>query len=537
MLGRRSPQLGLFDASALPHRVPADSFYGRMGAVYSELFRDDDLAMMYDPDNGRPSLPPSLMCGVSLLQFFDDVSDPEAVARIEYDLRWKVALHLPLDYAGFVPSSLSIFRSRVLKHGKERYAFDRFIQVGREAGFIADKVTLLTDTTPAKGAGAVQDTYTLLRKGVRKLLKALGYPLPGKRQGLSEQARHLVETYLDQDKKADIDWSDAAQRQSQLNALVNDAEAALELALEQSDDTDVRLTGWLLTKILGDDVVEDAHGVAHIGQGTAEDRIVSLTDPQMRHGRKSSAHRFDGFKASVSIDQESELILDIDDLNANAGDGQALMPSIDRVEAHTGVQVERAIGDGAYVTGDNLAACAAHCDAQGQPRPIDLVGPLRQPANPAADKSAFQIDLEGQTCTCPCGYTVQGQAVKDKQGRDVLKFAFDRPNCEACALFAECVRSKTNGRTVTTHAHEALLQEARARQQTEAFKALYHPRSAVERLISELVSRGLRRTRYIGDRKRHLQRLWTAAGVNLKRLFTLAQAQNLDLRVAVAAVT
>ena len=127
--------------------------------------------------------------------------------------------------------------------------------------------------------------------------------------------------------------------------------------------------------------------------------------------------------------------------------------------------------------------------------------------------------------------------MKDKQGRDVLKFAFDRPNCEACALFAECVRSKTNGRTVTTHAHEALLQEARARQQTEAFKALYHPRSAVERLISELVSHGLRRTRYIGDRKRHLQRLWTAAGVNLKRLFTLAQAQNLDLRVAVAAVT
>jgi transposase len=113
------------------------------------------------------------MCGISLLQCFEGVSDPEAVERAKFDLRWKVALHLPLGYAGFDPSSLSVFRSRALKHGQERYAFDRFIQVGREAGFIADKVTLLTDTTAVQGAGAVQDTYTLLRKGVRKLLKTL----------------------------------------------------------------------------------------------------------------------------------------------------------------------------------------------------------------------------------------------------------------------------------------------------------------------------------------------------------------------------
>jgi hypothetical protein len=397
-------------------------------------------------------------------------------------------------------------------------------------------VTLLTDTTPVKGAGAVQDTYTLLRKGMRKLLKALGYQRPGKRQGLSEQARRLVESYLEQDKKAAIEWSDAVQRRAQLNVLVNDAQAVLELALEQSDDPDVRLVGWLLTKVLGDDVEKDEAGVAHIAQGTAEDRTVSMTDPQMRHGRKSSAQRFDGFKAAVSIDQNSELILDIDDLEANAGDGQALMPSVERVEEHAHVQVQRAIGDGASLTGDNLAACADHRDAQGQPQPIDLVGPLRQPVNPRVDKSAFQIDLQGQTCTCPCGYTVAGQTAKDKQGREVLQFTFDRPSCEGCALFADCVRSKKTGRTITTHAHEALLQQARTRQQTAEYKALYNPRSAVERIISQLVRHGLRRTRYIGDRKRYLQRLWTAAAVNLTRLFTLAQARNLDLRVAVAAI-
>ena len=90
MIGYRDPQRSYFDAQSLPHRVADDSSYGRMGAVSTELFCDDDLEEMYCPDNGRPSLPPSLMCGVTLLQFYDDVSDREAVQRLLYDLRWKV---------------------------------------------------------------------------------------------------------------------------------------------------------------------------------------------------------------------------------------------------------------------------------------------------------------------------------------------------------------------------------------------------------------------------------------------------------------
>ena len=147
MLGRRDPQRHLFDSQNLPHRVPADSFYGRMAAVSDLLFNDDDLKGMYCPDNGRPSLPPSLMSGVLLLQFYDDVSDEEASERAVFDRRWQVALDLPLDYLGFDPSSLSNFRKRLVEHGQERYAFDRLIAVGRVAGFIPDTVTVLTDTT------------------------------------------------------------------------------------------------------------------------------------------------------------------------------------------------------------------------------------------------------------------------------------------------------------------------------------------------------------------------------------------------------
>jgi transposase len=525
MLGRRDPQRSYFDAQRLPHRVPDDSFYARMGAVIDLLFSDDDLAMMYSADTGRRGLPPSLMCGVMLLQFHDGVSDDEAVQRVLYDLRWKVALHLPLDYAGFDRSSLCNFRKRLLENGKERYAFDRFVAVGREAGFIPDRVTLLTDTTNVKGAGAVQDTYTLLRKGIRKLLRDAGYHVPGKRQRLSTQGKELVARYIDRDRRADIDWSDPDARAAELQALVMDVETALEMVIEQMDDAEVRSTGWLLTKILGDDVVTDDHGNPQIGEGTAPDRIISITDPEMRHGRKSKSKRINGFKVISSMEQESEFLLDIADMTAMGSDGAELMDTIGRVESHAKVTVERVIGDGAFGSGKNRAACANH-----EPHPVDLVSPVARSRDPGVHKSAFQIDLEARRATCPGGHTVEGRGRSSQDGQPILSFTFPRATCEACPLFSRCVKSKSRGRTVYTHPYEAYLQDARLRQETDDFDELYRPRAAVERKIAELVHHGIRRTRYLGEPKRQLQRLWTGAAVNLKRLFTLTQARSVELR-------
>ena len=524
MLGRRNPQLSFFDAQSLPHCVPADSFYGRMAAISDVLFPDEDLAMMYCADNGRPSLPPSLMNGVLLLQFYDNVSDEEAVERTKFDMRWKVGLNLPLDFPGFHPTSLTKYRNRLLENEQERYAFDRFIAVAREAGFIPDRVTLLTDTTNAQGAGAIQDTYTLLRKGMRKLLKAAGFHLPNKRQGLSPQTRILLERYVDQNRKAAIDWADPQQRAAELQVLFEDAEAVLALAAEQIDDDEVRYLGWLLTKILGDDLAVDDQGQAQIGQGTATDRIISVTDPEMRHGRKSRAHLFNGFKVSVSTDQQSEMILDIADLTASGSDGAHLLPIIARVEEQAAVTVERAIGDGAYGSGKNRAACD-----QYPGHAVDLVSPLARPSDPEVHKSAFQIDLEARTATCPQGHTVSGKPGGKEDGQDTWLFTFPRATCEACSLFERCVRGKTTGRTVHAGAYEAYLQAARLRQQTEEFDRLYRLRPAVERKIAELVQCGIRETRYVGEPKRQLQRLWTGAAVNLRRLFCLVEKEKLDL--------
>ncbi len=531
MLGRRNPQRSLFDAPTWPHAIPSDSFYARMGTVLALLFRDEDLAELYCLDNGRPSLPPSLLSGVTLLQFYDNVSDEEAVERTRFDLRWKVALNLPLDFPGFDPSCLSYFRQRLIQHGKERYAFDRLITVARTAGWLPDKLTLLTDTTWAKGAGAVQDTYTLIRKSVRKLLRQLGYALPQKRRGLAPEVQRLLATYLDHDRKAKIDWTDPQQRTAQLKVLVQDAEATLGLALAESADPDVRSTGWLLTKILGDDVVTDDHGDPQIGEGTAPDRTLSVTDPDMRYGHKSEAFRFEGFKVQVTTEPTSELIVDIADIPAPGSDGRYLPAMVERVETHVGVEVERVIGDGAHGSGPNRAWSAEHA-----PHPIDLVAPLAQPHDPAVHKSAFDIDLATGQATCPQEQTVTAKAGPREQGRPTWLFSFRREVCEACPLFARCVRSQSAGRTVRTDPYESYLQAARQRQGTPEFREVYRVRARVERKQAELVHHGIRRTRYVGRAKRQLQRLWTGAVVNLKRLFTLMQKAGQELRALFALV-
>lgn len=522
MLGKRKQQHSFFDAIGLPHRVSPDSFYGRMGKLTGKLLRDDDLKDMYSADNGRPSLPPSMMAGALILQFYDDVSDGEAVERIRFDLRWKVALNLALDYDGFDASSLSVFRARLIKHKQERYAFDRLLAVAREEGFLADKVTLLSDTTNAKGAGAIQDTYTLLRKGIRKLLKTMGYSLPGKRQGCSAEIEKLLSTYVDQDRKAEIDWSDPVKRSAQLQVLVSDSEATLELALQQMEDPEIRSLGWTISKILGDDVEHTLEGGCKIGKGTAPDRFISLYDTEMRHGRKSASKKFNGHKVSTSMDQASELILDIEDFSAPLGDGQDLLPAIGRVEKNVGVSVERVIVDGAYGSGENRAACAERPD-----QPVDLLSPMRRPNDPEVDKSAFSIDEQTQTATCPQGHTVSVSHIQtNQQGLTALTFVFERTICEACPLFTRCVRSKTTGRTVTTSFYEDYLRAARLRQQTDEFKQLYRLRPRIEGKQAELVSHGLRNTRYVGKPKRRLQQLWLAAAINLKRIFKLAEIRD-----------
>jgi hypothetical protein len=152
---------------------------------------------------------------------------------------------------------------------------------------------------PSLMSGITLLQFHLIRKGIRNVLKAAGYMAAQKRRGLAAN----LASYLDSDRKAAIDWADAEARAAQLKVLVQDAEAVLELAQQEAEDPEVRAAAWLLTRVLGDDVESDEHGDPQIADGIAPDPIVSMTDPEMRHGRKSAAQRFDGRKVQAAADQ------------------------------------------------------------------------------------------------------------------------------------------------------------------------------------------------------------------------------------------
>ena len=154
--------------------VGRESFYGFLATWRDQLFRDEDFAALYCADNGRPSVPPRLLATALLLQTFDDVSDDEAKARADFDLRWKVALGVGLETRPFAKSTLQLFRAQLILHEQVRAVFQQSLAFARQVGYLKGrKITAALDTSYILGRGAVKDTYNLLADGIVILLRAL----------------------------------------------------------------------------------------------------------------------------------------------------------------------------------------------------------------------------------------------------------------------------------------------------------------------------------------------------------------------------
>src|SRR4029078_448212 len=123
-------QWGLFEADLLSGNfVGQRTFYGFLAFQRGELFRDEDFGELYRPNNGRPSVPPSLLATALVLQTYDGVSDEEAKQWADYDLRWKVALGREVETRPYAKSTLQEFRAQLILHDKTRAIFQRSLEV------------------------------------------------------------------------------------------------------------------------------------------------------------------------------------------------------------------------------------------------------------------------------------------------------------------------------------------------------------------------------------------------------------------------
>lgn len=512
MMGERPAQDRLFaaDQRYLDY-VGRDTLYGYLAQQRGQLFRDDDFAALYCSNNGRPSAPPSVAVTILFLRAYEDVSFAEAIERTKYDLRWKVALGLEMEEVPMQKSALQEFQAKLVLNGQGEALLKKSIEAARRAGYATSrKIRVALDTTPTLGKGAVKDTYNLLADAIAKLALRLS-ELAAEEIAIWAKKEKL-ERYFGTSLKGEaaIDWDEKAQRDQLLTEIVQDGRRLLilaEQARQQHPEQEeaIQAEAALLERVFRQDVEEKPGGGCQIKEGTEKDRLISVHDPEMRHGRKSASKTFNGHKTAVAVDMDSQLICAVEVLAGNAGDQEKALELVHQAERVMEAQVEEAVGDCAYGGGPTRKAFAE------EQRRLTAKVPHSHNGN-CFPKNAFVIDLDRMEVCCPAGQTTtEYESLGAGCGK---RFVFAVETCQTCCLRSQCVRGQ-GGRRISIQPEERLQQQARVHNQTEAGKKMLRQRVVVEHGIARLVRLGIRQSRYFGKIKTRFQVSMAAVVANL----------------------
>jgi transposase len=525
-LGLAERQGGLFNVAVArcEAELPERSIYRLLHAERDRLFPDELFADLY-VHHGRRSVPPSILAVVMVLQRLEGCSDREACDRFAYDLRWRYAAGVDDSVGSFAHTVLVELRARLRGSADPDRIFRVTTELARQVGLVG--VRRVLDSAPLFDAVATQDTVTLLRGAIRGVLRAC-----------SPELAALVRSALQRDDdyaaagKPVCDWEDAAAREQLVDALFRDGYRALGALRGRRLGPELDQAAELLATVIGQDIEETAEGRFVIAQGVAPDRVISVVDPLARHGHKSNARGFDGYKGHVAIDPDSEVITAAEVGAANAGDAAmaaALLADLpataqgdappaadaappDQAAAANSEPAAVVYGDAAYGTGALLA------ELEG--RGITAMTKVAAPTAPAGHftKQQFRIDLDQGTVTCPARLSVP--ITPARGGGGLARFG---RACALCPLASSCTSSPA-GRTITIHPQEARLQAARRRQREPAWRADYRAhRPTVERKLAHLLRRrhGGRRARVRGLLRVGQDWRLLAAAANLARFAVL----------------
>ena len=510
-------------AAVCEGRVAKQSIWAVLYHQGDRLFADELFADLF-AEVGRRSVPPRIVATVMVLQRLQGCSDREAVEAFSFDARWKYACGgLAFDYPSFSHTVLVDMRARLAASARPERIFEVTVAAARQAGLVG--VRRVLDSTPLYDAVATMDTVTLLGAAIRGVLRVADEPLQTELRGVLASGDDYTSLA-----KPQIDWDDQAARAALVDARARDAHAVLGILQGRSLTPAVVEAARLLGAVVGQDLEQDDDGSFRIARKVAADRVISTVDPDARHGHKTSARGFDGYKGHASVDPDSELVMATAATAGNLGDAtpapELLAELIDQVQGDPpaasdpddGPPAPRpaAYGDSAYGTGPLLASLHAAS--------IDPFVKVQAAVAPKGHftKEQFQIDLAAGTVTCPAQRTVPIVSNPDPGHRHHGQASFG-PACASCPLRGQCT-SAARGRTITITAYEQELAAARARQADPVRAADYRAtRPKVERKLAHLVRRrhGGRRVRVRGLAKVAADFNLLAAAVNLARLGVL----------------
>lgn len=488
-------------------RVKDDSIWALLHRECHVLFPDELFSDLFTT-TGRRSVPPRIVAVVMVLQRLFGLSDREAVQAFEFDARWKYACGgLDFDHPGFVHTVLVDMRARLDRSEQPNRIFEVTLDAARGAGVVSAKRVL--DSTPLYDAVATQDTVTMIRSAIRQLLAVADDDLEAELRGVLGRDDDYASGG-----KPSCDWDDPAARERLVAELAADGFACLAVLDGRELDEAVTQAAALLATVLGQDLEEGPDGRFRIARKVAKDRVISTVDPDARHGHKTQARGFDGYKGHVAVDPDSEIITNTTVTPGNAGDASVAETLIEDLvgEDRDDDDEPTVFGDSAYGTGE----FQQHLDDND----IDS-GCRTQPPSAAGgkfSKDEFNVDLLVGCVTCP-----NHVSVLIRRGEHGDGIAYFGAHCITCPLRGDCTDA-AEGRTIRVNIHEAALARARERQADPDWQASYRAnRPKVERKLAHLMRRrhGGRRARVRGQPKVDADFKLLAAAVNLARLAAL----------------
>lgn len=496
---------------------------------------------VYTVDNGRPAWDPVRLLGVLVLQFVLRVADRQAAEQVQYDQRWRLALHLGIGDCTFDPSLLAVFRNRLVEGAQEGLAFDAVLDYLVEHGWVAKRSRQRLDSTHVRGLLSTMSRLDCARETIRLLLEDVEADglLP---ECWSSYWELYVESKLDPRAKAPALEAKSVQAGRDMLTIWKDAVACR--------DIEPRDAFVLLQRVFLENYVVDAGGAVAKTRAQPPGAVHNPHEPGAQWCTKSTTKDKDwvGYKAQVaetvneqprSKGEPTAGFLTAVVTQDATGSDKAGLVEVSGQQRENGLDAPSALYvDGAYVSSEALK------EARDEGR--ELRGPA--PASPDRGKvftvEAFDVHVEERYATCPGGKCSSNCSRLEEQatGKVSYRIEWSNPVCAACPLRVECVSAGQTHRTLVVGEFHTLLQDRRREMQTDAFKQEMHQRNAIEGTQSELVrGYGLRQARYRGKDKVRLQNYLIGAACNIRRLFRrmaweLEQARR-GARVAMAPVT
>ena len=235
---------------------------------------------------------------------------------------------------------------------------------------------------------------------------------------------------------------------------------------------------------------------------------MSVTDSQMRHGRKSKSKRFNGYKGHIAADLDLGLVIACAITPANRPEAEAAPALKCDIDCYpTRNAIAELYIDRGYIGSALVPSVLEHGGEV-------LCKPWVARNGKRFAKGDFKIDMRAHTITCPAGEVecfTPGEVVE-----------FDPDACSRCALRSRCtMASGGSARTVNIARDEQLQHRLRKLIATPRGRERLRERVPIEHRLAHIARKQGPKARYRGVRSNLFDLGRHAAIINLEALHRL----------------